>query len=261
MAGALRRTALHPQPAAPADARKQCPWGRGARPSCGWAVAGWGVIMDRRLRRAPDTEWVLMYRLGLSRQRIAALVRAEPAAVGYHLVIARRKDPGLEAGHQAAAGAAPVPCPSPTDLPAWRSFSWVSAEGRLPHGRSGDRGERSMARWLSGRRREAAEGTLDPAYSGGLARVSGWVENRRKVEDQSRWHERLAVLVDFRLEDNNWPRHHDYDSEREHTLGVWIHAQRSKRRRGELDLLRVKLPDDAAPGWQAGRTRGRPPRR
>ena len=38
--------------------------------------------MDRRLPRAPDAEGVLMYRLGLSRQRIAALVRAEPAAVG-----------------------------------------------------------------------------------------------------------------------------------------------------------------------------------
>jgi hypothetical protein len=61
--------------------------------------------MDRRLRRAPDAEWVLMYRLGLSRQRIAALVRAEPATVGYHLVIARRQDPELEAEHQAAAGA------------------------------------------------------------------------------------------------------------------------------------------------------------
>ena len=54
-----------------------------------------GSITDRRLRRAPDAEWVLMYRLGLSRQRIAALVRAEPDAVGYHLTIARRQDPGL----------------------------------------------------------------------------------------------------------------------------------------------------------------------
>jgi hypothetical protein len=43
----------------------------------------------------------------------------------------------------------------------------ASAERRLPVGRSadqGDRGERSMARWLSGRRREEAEGTLDPVW-------------------------------------------------------------------------------------------------
>jgi hypothetical protein len=38
--------------------------------------------MDRRLRRAPDAEWVLTYPLGLSRKRIAALVRVHPAAVG-----------------------------------------------------------------------------------------------------------------------------------------------------------------------------------
>lgn len=32
--------------------------------------------MDRRLRRAPDAEWVLMYRLGLSRKRIAERLSA-----------------------------------------------------------------------------------------------------------------------------------------------------------------------------------------
>ena len=52
-------------------------------------------IMDRRLRRAPDAEWVLMYRLGLSRKCIAELVRVHPAVIGYHLVIARRLDPEL----------------------------------------------------------------------------------------------------------------------------------------------------------------------
>ncbi len=141
--------------------------------------------MDRRLRRAPDAEWVLMYRLGLSRKRIAELVRAHPAVVGYHLVIARRQDPGLEAEHHAAAGAKPGP--SPTDLARMEDFvAWVSAEGRLPEGRSPDRDERSMARWLSGRRREAAEGTLDPAYSRGLARVPGWAENRREIADEAR---------------------------------------------------------------------------
>ena len=155
--------------------------------------------MDRRLRRAPDAEWVLMYRLGLSRQRIAALVRVPPASVGYHLVIARRQDPGLEAAHQAAAGTAPAPYPSPRDLARMDEvIAWVMAEGRFPDGGSADRGERSMARWLSGRRREAAEGKLDPAYSEGLSKVPGWAENRREVADEARWHDRLAELVDFR---------------------------------------------------------------
>ncbi|KUM37473.1 helicase-associated protein [Arthrobacter sp. EPSL27] len=217
--------------------------------------------MDRRLRRAPDAEWVLMYRLGLSRKRIAELVRAEPAAVGYHLVIARCQDPGLEAEHQAAAGAVPTPYPSPADLSRMEEVvAWALVEGRLPDGRSSDRDERSMARWLSDRRREAAEGTLDPAYSRGLAQVPGWAENPRAAADEERWNQRLAQLVDFRHEGNDWPRHHDYDSEREHTLGVWIHTQRYKRRRGDLDPMKAKLLDAAVPGWQTGRTRGRRPR-
>ena len=218
--------------------------------------------MDRRLRRAPDAEWVLMYRLGLSRQRIAALVRAEPATVGYHLVIARRQDPELEAEHRAAAGAAPVSHPSPAELARMDEVvTWVKAEGRLPQDRSGQRGERSMARWLSGRRREAAEGTLDPAYRDGLAQVPGWQGNRREAEDEARWHHRLAQLAAYRHEGNDWPRHKEWDSEREHILGVWIHTQRYKQRRGELDPVKVKLLDASVPGWQVGRTRGRPPRR
>jgi hypothetical protein len=140
-------------------------------------------------------------------------------------------------------------------------IAWVSAEGRLPEDRSGDRGERSMARWLSGRRREAAEGTLDPAYRDGLTQVPGWTENRRESEDEARWHYRLDQLAAYREEGNDWPRHKDCDSEREHTLGVWIHTQRYKHRRGELDPVKFRLLDDTVPGWQAGRTRGRPTRR
>jgi hypothetical protein len=203
-----------------------------------------------------------MYRLGLSRQRIAALVRAGPSTVGYHLVIARRQDPGLKAEHQVAAGAAPVPHPSPTELDRMDELiAWVTAEGRLPRGRSGQRSERAMARWLAARRREAAEGTLDPAYRDGLAHVPGWLGNRRNAEDEARWHHRLAQLEDFRHGGNDWPRHKGCDSEREHTLGVWIHTQRYKHRRGELDPMKFKLLDETVPGWQIGRTRGRPPRR
>jgi hypothetical protein len=90
-----------------------------------------GSIMDRRLRRAPDAEWVLMYRLGLSRKRIAKLVRAHPALVGYHLVIARRQDPGLETAHQAAT-VTPTG-PSTADLARMEEvIAWIMVEGRLP---------------------------------------------------------------------------------------------------------------------------------
>ncbi|WP_231728674.1 helicase associated domain-containing protein [Arthrobacter sp. EPSL27] len=140
-------------------------------------------------------------------------------------------------------------------------IEWVRAKGRLPRDRSEDKGERSMARWLSDRRSEAAEGALEPAYRDGLAQVPGWLGNRREAQDEARWNDRLAQLVVYRGEGNDWPRHRKTDSDREHTLGVWIHTQRYKRRRGDLDPAKVELLDAAVPGWQAGRTRGRPPSR
>ena len=136
-----------------------------------------------------------------------------------------------------------------------QAIAWITAEGRLPRGHSENRGERSMARWLSDRRREAAEGTLDPAYRDGLARVPAWAGNHRAAADEARWHDRLAELVALRQEGHDWPRHHDYDSEREHALGVWIHAQRYKRRRGDLDPVKAKLLDDAVPGSQSRENR------
>jgi hypothetical protein len=140
-------------------------------------------------------------------------------------------------------------------------IAWTTAERRFPSDRSEDKEERSMARWFSDRRREAAQGTLHVAYGEGLARVPGWDWNPRAAAEEARWHGRLAQLADFRAEGNDWPRYKKCDSEREHTLGVWIHAQRQKHRRGELDPVKVKLLDAAVPGWQTGRTRGRPRRR
>ena len=218
--------------------------------------------MDRRLRRAPDAEWVLMYRSGLSRARIAALVRAEPATIGYHLVIARRHDPGpggrTPGRRRHRTGPRPLP----------RGSGPHGRDHRLDHGprqvpeNQGHRGRVNAPShaWLSRRRREATDNTLHPAYSTGLARVPGWADNRRAAADEARWHQRLAQLVAFRAEGHDWPRHHDYASEREHTLGVWIHTQRSTHRAGDLDPVKLTLLDDAVPGWQTGRTRGRPPR-
>ncbi|WP_400160554.1 helicase associated domain-containing protein [Arthrobacter sp. BPSS-3] len=214
--------------------------------------------MDRRLRHAPDPEWVLMYRHGLSRKRIAALVRAAPATVGYHLAVGRRQDPGLEAAHRAAAGTALSPAATARME---EIIAWTSAQGRFPRSSSQDLGERSMGAWLGQRRHEAADGTLHPVYRKGLSRVPDWDTNARAAVDEARWHDRLGQLVRFRAEGNDWPRHRGYASEQEHTLGVWLHSQRQSHRNGGLDPDRVRLLDDAAPGWRAGRGRGRPTRR
>ena len=210
-------------------------------------------MIDRLLRKAPYPEWVLMYRLGLGRDRIAALVRAAPATVGYHLRVARRQDPQLQAAHRAAGAA-----PSAAAVARMEEvIAWVAAAGRLPRGRSDDRAERSMEAWIRQRRAEAAAGTLHPCYRDGLARIPGWNTNARTAADEARWDARLAELRRYRAEGNDWPRHQKYATEQEHTLGVWIHVQRQKLREGTLSPDKAAQLDAAVPGWQQGRPRGR----
>ncbi|WP_309108976.1 helicase associated domain-containing protein [Arthrobacter sp.] len=43
----------------------------------------------------------------------------------------------------------------------------------------------------------------------------------------------------------------------EHELGAWLHFQRSKARRGQLDPQKAEALDAALPGWRSGRARGR----
>lgn len=60
-------------------------------------------VAKTRRDAAPNAEWALMYRAGLTRGRIAELVRAPASTVGYHLRVAAAADPGLRQEHEAAA--------------------------------------------------------------------------------------------------------------------------------------------------------------
>ncbi|GGH99364.1 helicase associated domain-containing protein [Arthrobacter liuii] len=212
--------------------------------------------MDRLLRKAPYPEWVLMYRLGLGRDRIAALVRTPPATVDYHLRVARRQDPQLQAAHRAAGAAPSVAAVARME----EVIAWVTGAGRLSRGRSDDQAERSMEAWIRQRRSEAAAGTLHAVYRDGLARIPGWDTNARAAADEARWHARLDELRRYRAEGNDWPRHQKYATEQEHSLGVWIHIQRQKLREGTLSPDKAAQLDAAVPGWLQGRGRGRPAR-
>jgi hypothetical protein len=75
--------------------------------------------------KAPNAEWVLMYPRGLGRRQITELVTAASATVGYHLGVARKLDPGLQAEHEAAAGKKP---------------SKVAVQGPGAHAAAGDFG-------------------------------------------------------------------------------------------------------------------------
>jgi hypothetical protein len=105
--------------------------------------------------------------------------------------------------------------------------------------------ERTLAEWLQRRRREAADGTLAPAY-----------RQARAVADEARWQGLLTALVAYLASGQDWPRHKATVAGQEHELGVWLHTQRFRQRRGELASAKVQALDAATPGWRTGRTRG-----
>ena len=215
-------------------------------------------MTSRSQRRAPDAEWVLMYRKGLSRARIAGLENVPASTVAYHLSVARAQDAGLQEAHDVAAGGAPAARVTVQTMQRMNDLiAMVRTEGRYPSSKAGVAAERSLAAWLQRRRRDAAEGRLAPEVRDGLACLPGWQGTPRAAADIERWQQRLADLAAYRAAGQDWPRHKSPDTDTEHDLGVWLHTQRYKLRRGELDPARKKALDAAVPGWSAGRPRGR----
>ncbi|MFE4835312.1 helicase associated domain-containing protein [Arthrobacter sp. NPDC056691] len=216
-------------------------------------------MATRRRTAAPNAEWVLMYRGGLTRPRIAALTRAPSSTISYHLTVALAADPGLQAAHEQAAGT-PAPQVSVLGLARMRELvALVQETGRYPTRTAVDAKERMVASWWERRRRDAAAGTLAPAYRDGLAVLPDWQRPPRSVADEARWQDRLTALVRYRAAGNDWPRHKAVAAGEEHDLGVWLHVQRQKARRGELEPNKARTLDELLPGWRTGRQRGRKP--
>jgi hypothetical protein len=198
-----------------------------------------------------------MYRRGLARGQIADLTGAAPATVGYHLGLARTQDPGLQSEHETAARKPAVSGQGRERLQ--QLIAFVQDTGRYPSRSSGDVSERTLAAWLQRRRREAADGTLAPAYRQALAVLPGWQGTPRAAAHETRWQELLTALATYRASGQDWPRHKATVTGEEHELGVWLHTQRFRQRRGELDPAKAEALHAAAPGWRTGRTRGRKP--
>lgn len=172
-------------------------------------------------RSAPYPERVLMYRKGLSRGQIADLTGAAAATVGYHLGLARTQDLGLQSEHETA-----VRKPAVTGQGRERMgqlVAFVQDTGRYPS-KSSHAAERTLAEWLQRRRREAADGTLAPAYRQGLAVLPGWRGTSplppAGLPSEYRGAERLRPCgSELSL------------TSQEHELGVGLHTQRFRQRR------------------------------
>jgi hypothetical protein len=116
----------------------------------------------------------------------------------------------------------------------------------------------SLATWLLRRRQDHDQGTLSPAYSDGLQEIPGWEQCTRKTDDETLWNQRLRELTAYMAARSNWPRHKRTDTE-ERVLGMWLHIQRMKYRRGELDKGKGTQLETLLPGCRNGRVSGRPP--
>lgn len=212
---------------------------------------------NKQRRVAPHPEWVLMYRKGLGRRRIAEVTGAAPATVGYHLGIARALDPALRAEHEAAAGPSLGEVTAQGLARVQQLVALVQQKGRYPSRNAPEVAERTLAVWLQRRRNEARTGTLAPVFRDRLAVLPGWESAPRILADEARWQNRLAALAAYRAAGQDWPRHKATVAGEEHELGVWLHTQRFKDRRGELDPAKALALDAMASGWRAGRQRGR----
>jgi hypothetical protein len=201
-----------------------------------------------------------MYRGGLSRGQIAALAGAPASMVGYHLRVACATDPLLREAHEAASGGTGAFRVTAQGRERMRQLvAMVQDTGRYPSRNAESTSERTLAVWLQRRREDARAGTLAPAFREGLATVPGWERRPRAEADEQRWQERLAALVAYRAAGHDWPRHKAVITGEEHELGVWLHSQRFKARRGEVEPEKADGLDAALPGWRAGRPRGRQP--
>jgi hypothetical protein len=247
----------------PAPAGRRCPQTvilSGASKFGGSALVQWQDGAVTRHRGVPNAEWVLMYRGGLTRSRIATLTGAPTATVGYHLSAAVDANPGLQAAHEQAAAKAPLRVGQQGLARMRELVAMVQETGRYPSRTAADVAERTLASWLDRRRSDAAAGTLAPAYRDGLAVLPDWQRPPRSVADEARWQDRVTALAEYRAAGNDWPLHKSAVTSEEHELGVWLHAQRQKARRGELNPAKARALDDAVPGWRKGRQRGRKPR-
>ncbi|WP_364397705.1 helicase associated domain-containing protein [Pseudarthrobacter sp. LMD1-1-1.1] len=176
------------------------------------------------------------------------------STVRYHLAIAARTEPDIKAEHKAARGAATRPTAGGLKNMA-DTISFYEREGRLPSSGGCMPRERALASWLLSRSRAAARGTLSPAYREGLAAIPGWDKQPTRAEENAaRWDRRLAELVQYRQEGNDWPLLQKASSEEERVLGAWLHGQRIRFRNGTLTKEHERKLDAQLGGWRAGRS-------
>lgn len=211
--------------------------------------------MSEQRRSVPNPEWVLMYQKGIPARKIALIAGAPGSTVRYHLALAREQDPTLAVTHEQL-----LPRRPKTTASGRANLNEILAEfattGQLPSHAGETSHERNLAAWLQRRRLEANNDTLSPTYATALNTLPGWNDlPSKKDRDEARWKTRLAEVIAYRGEGNDWPRHNKTNDPDERQLGVWLHIQRINAHASKLDPQKARTLDAELPGWRAGRKR------
>lgn len=195
-----------------------------------------------------SSEWVLMYRKGLTAARIAAICDVHPQKVTRALGWAKRREPGLAEEHLSNA---------PTPRMVSRQWAkrceelacFVSKNGRMPSVRGRSDSESSLGRWLTKQRAAAARSNLSEGKRRALAAVRNWEATPRSQKDAQRWEERLAGLAAFMASESRFPSYRRPRSETERILGTWLHGQRQGASNNRLTADQLESLEDRVPGW------------
>lgn len=206
-------------------------------------MAGWEVS------RHP--EWDLMYEAGLTVREISGRCDQKRNTIHLHLQVREQYQPGLRARHEAAFAARDPDSPTT----AWRrrmkeTENFLATHGRLPQ-YDGDPIEKSLHTWLSEQRRTHHRGTLSTPKRVLLDSLPGWDASSRQLELDQQWLTRLTQFKDYIAATGQLPRYKNYETEHEHTLGVWLHVQHQKRAEKTLRPSRLEELNATYPDWRS----------
>ena len=192
-----------------------------------------------------------MYEAGLTVREIADRCNHKRNTVHLHLQVREHYQPGLRATHDAALAARDPDSPTT----GWRrrlkeAQDFLAVHGSLPH-HDGDKAEKSLHTWISTQRRAYHRGNLSTPKIVLLASLPGWDTSSRQFELDQHWLVRLTEFKDYLAATSHLPRYKNYETEHEHTLGVWLHVQHQKRTEKTLRPWRLEALNSALPGWRS----------
>lgn len=196
-------------------------------------------------------EWDLMYAAGLTVREIAEHCHAPRSTVQRHFQVWEEREPGQRAAHEAALAVRLKHDAARLWLQQLQvAQDFIDTTRRHPLSDS-RRHEQAIYQWLSQQRKAHLEGRLTASQMQALDWLGDWKTPPRQQVLDEQWKSRVRELVAFVDRTGECPRYRKFATEREHTLGVWLHIQTQRRARKQLLPWRERDLDDAVPGWHS----------